>query len=187
MERTFEVVTEAVVQVELRIELPRVAGVEEPRIYKYLALLISLDDRCVRGLASKKVGESVAIAVISIWISRRAFVGRKNLAAIECERADDVALIEGIKLCLTVFAAETHLVFALGPGELICDVASDVVASLGRREADGIKVFDGNVWGVGESGSGDEAKALNVVVGFVVVEDLVEVVDTGKELVGHAG
>ena len=72
------------------------------------------------------------------------------------------------------------------PGELIGEVTGDVVAALGRRQADGIKVLDGDVGRIGEGSAGDEAESLDVGGSLVVVEDLVEVVDAGEELVGHA-
>ena len=72
------------------------------------------------------------------------------------------------------------------PGELIGKVTGDVVTSFGRGQANGIEVFDGNVWSIWKGCRCDEAEGLDVGGGLVVVEHLVEVVDAGEELVGHS-
>ncbi len=93
-------------------------------------------------------------------------------------------MVELVELGLAVLAAEAHLVAAFDPGELIGEVPGDVVAALGRSCADEVEAADLDVGGVGIAGAGDEAEALDVVSGVVVVEDLVEVVDAGEDLVG---
>ncbi len=112
-----------------------------------------------------------------------------------------MAVIELVELSLTIFAAEAQLVLSFGPGELVGEVASDVVTTFGGRQADGIEVAaggvcatacgggpaDGDVRSVREGGAGDESEALNVLAGLVVVEDLIEVVDSGENLVRDAG
>ena len=68
-----------------------------------------------------------------------------------------MAVVELVELGLAELAAEAQLVLAFDPGELIGEVAGDVVAALGRREADGVEalslplgVADGDVGRVGE-------------------------------------
>ena len=95
-------------------------------------------------------------------------------------------MIKLVELGLAEFAAEAELMPANDPGELVGEVTGDIVTALRRRLADRIKVLDGDVGSVGEWSAGNEAESLNVSGSLVVVEDLIEVVDAGEELVGHA-
>ena len=96
-------------------------------------------------------------------------------------------MIKLVELSLTEFAAEAKLMLAYDPGKLIGEVTGNVVATLGRRLADGIKVLDGDVGSVGKGSASNEAKRLDVCGGQVVVEDLIEVVDASENLIGYAG
>ena len=125
MERAFVVVADAVVDVELGRELPGVAGVEEPGVDEDLALGIADGDGGGGGLAGEEVGERADVAG-----------RRRRVTAVEGERAGGVAVVELVELGLAELAAEADLVLALDPGELIGEVAGDVVAALGRS-ADG--------------------------------------------------
>ena len=177
MEWPFVVVADAVVEVQLGSELPGISGVEEPGVDKDLTFGIADGDAGGRGLACEEVGEGVDAAGAS----------GDDLAAIEGEGAGGVAVVELIELRLAELAAEAHLVLALDPGELVGEVAGDVVTSLGRRLADGIEALDGDIGRVGEGSAGDKAESLDVLSGLEVVEDLVEVVDADEQLVSDGG
>ena len=71
------------------------------------------------------------------------------------------------------------------PRELISEVACDVIAALGRCQPDGVEVRDVEIGGIRERGVRDESEGLNVGGRLVVVEDLVEVIDTHEDLVGY--
>ena len=70
--------------------------------------------------------------------------------AVEAKAAGGVTVVELVELGLTILAAEAELMFADDPGELIGEVACDVVAALGRCLADWIKVLDDHVGSVRE-------------------------------------
>ena len=149
MERTFIVVANSVVHVELWCELEGVAGVEEPGIDEDLALGISDGDAGGRGLASQEVGERITIAVQTVRVRcrRNSTIIRSGYrcgaSSIEGKGAGCVTMVELVQLCLPILSAEAQLVLSLGPGELIGEVPGDVVASLWRRKANGVKIAAG--------------------------------------------
>ena len=176
MERAFIVVANAIVDVDLWAELPGISGVEEPGVDEDLALWVTDGDAGGGGFAGEEVGEGINTAGAS----------GDDLAAVEGEGTGGVAVIELVKLGLAELAAEAHLVLALDPRELVGEVACDVVAALRGRLANWIEAGDSDVGGVGEGCAGDEAEALNVLVGLIIIEDLIEVVDADEKLIGDA-
>ena len=85
MKRSFVVVTDAVVDVQLGAELPGVARVEEPGVDEDLTVWVADGDGGTGGHSSEVVGQSIAVAVKPIGVSCRSICLRHCLGAVEGE------------------------------------------------------------------------------------------------------
>ena len=89
-----------------------------------------------------------------------------------------------IDLRVAVFTAEAQLMSSETPGKGFVDMTSDVVATLGRGLADDLEAADVDVRRVRVGRVGDEAERVHIEAGLLIVEDLVEVVHSDRDLVG---
>src|SRR6516165_7442283 len=107
MQRPLVVPANAVVDVQLRSNLPGILGEEVPRIHEDLAVGVAKRNAGLVHAPGQKVGQRINVGVARIpSITGRGFGTVGPLRAVEREAAQRVTLVELIELRLAKLAAE---------------------------------------------------------------------------------
>ena len=103
----------------------------------------------VYAVAGKKVGQ-----VQDVGVGDRGIVcpgPEYAWAGAEVEGAAAAPVVVEVDVGAAILKTEAQLVLANGPGERVRNLAGDVVAARGRRDADRVEAVDGNLRSAGQS------------------------------------
>src|ERR1700733_2076585 len=143
MQRAFIVITQAVIDVQFRAQLPGVLREEVEGIHEDLALGITQGNRGCRNIPRQKIGQSIDARIARV--PRYAPSRCGPLRAIEGKASQRVTMIELIQLRLAEFSAKFELVPSHRPGVVVREMARNIVASLRWGLANRVETLDRNI------------------------------------------